>query len=249
MISLASSARTSAIWPRRSWWNPAWKRSSARPGTRRSQVGPGTHRRWVGAGTGERNDRSPPPPGLPSRRPSLRPSRRTRAMSEDTLLTQAADLEALLPKLMRRLFTLDPSHPANELPVAQLRVCTILQAGPRTVSAISEELGISVSAVTQIADRLERAGFVERVAGQDDRRMKRLQLTLHGAEVMRSRRERRVRGAAAALEQLPPAARAEVLHALHVLLDASLAIAPRVTEEEPVGVGLGQQPLGTVGLA
>src|SRR5207245_7427659 len=175
MISLASSARTSAIWPRRSCWNRAWKRSSGRPGTRRSRVGPGTHRRWVGAGTGERNDRSPPPPGLPSRRPSLRQSRRTKAMSEDTLLTQAASLESLLPKLMRRLFTLDPSHPANELPVAQLRVCTILQSGPRTVSAIGEELRISVSAATQIADRLERSGLVERVAEPDDRRMKKVQ--------------------------------------------------------------------------
>src|SRR5260370_5467911 len=107
-------------------------------------------------------------------------------MNEDILLAQAADLESLLPKLMRRLFTLDPSHPANELPVAQLRVCTILQAGPRTVSTISEELGISVSAVTQIADRLERAGFVERVAGQDDRRMKKLQLSAHRPEVIES---------------------------------------------------------------
>src|SRR5438552_12075572 len=148
-------------------------------------------------------------------------------MSEELLLVQAGKLESLLPTLMRRLFTLDPSHPANELPLAQLRVCTILQSGPRTVSSISEELGISVSAATQIADRLERSELVERVAERDDRRMKKLQLTAHGADVMRSRRETRVQGAAAVLEQLPPAARAEVLHALNVLLDASLAIAPR----------------------
>src|SRR5215472_9587622 len=98
-------------------------------------------------------------------------------MNDESLISQAAKLECLLPKLMRRLFTLDPSHPANELPVAQLRVCVILQAGPRTVSAVSEELGISVSATTQIADRLERAGLVERVAERDDRRMKLLRLT------------------------------------------------------------------------
>ena len=79
-------------------------------------------------------------------------------MSEELLLVQAGKLESLLPTLMRRLFTLDPSHPANDLPLAQLRVCTILQAGPRTVSAIGEELRISVSAATQIADRLEKAG-------------------------------------------------------------------------------------------
>jgi len=170
-------------------------------------------------------------------------------MTEDTLLAQAANLESLLPKLMRRLFTLDPSHPANELPVAQLRVCTILQAGPRTVSAISEELGISVSAVTQIADRLERAGFVERVAGIDDRRMKKLQLTAHGAEVMQSRRETRVRRAAEALEHLPLPVRAEVLQALHVLLDAGLAAPPPLSEDNTIGIELEHQPLDTAGLA
>jgi DNA-binding MarR family transcriptional regulator len=170
-------------------------------------------------------------------------------MTDEVLLAQAAKLECLLPKLMRRLFTLDPSHPANELPLAQLRVCTILQAGPRTVSAISEELRISASAVTQIADRLERAGLVERVAEPDDRRMKKLQLTAHGAEVMRSRREARVRAAAAALEQLPPPVRAEVLQALHVLLDAGLAAPPQLTENDPLDIEPERQPLETTGLA
>jgi DNA-binding MarR family transcriptional regulator len=170
-------------------------------------------------------------------------------MSDELLLAQAAKLESLVPKLMRRLFTLDPSHPANELPLAQLRVCTILQAGPRTVSAIGEELGISVSAATQIADRLERAELVERVAERDDRRMKKVQLTAHGTEVMRSRRETRVQGAAAALVQLPPVARVEVLHALQVLLDASLAAVPKSAEEELMAVGSGQPPAGAASLA
>src|SRR5205807_4800056 len=170
-------------------------------------------------------------------------------MSEELLLVQAAKLESLLPKLMRRLFTLDPSHPANELPVAQLRVCTILQSGTRTVSAIGEELRISVSAATQIADRLEKAGLVERVAEPDDRRMKKVQLTAHGTEVMRSRRERRVQGAAAALEQITPSARAEVLDALQVLLDASHAAVPRVSDEEMMTVGSGQPPPSTAVLA
>lgn len=170
-------------------------------------------------------------------------------MKNDLLLNQAAALESLLPKLMRRLFTLDPSHPANDLPLAQLKVCTILQAGPRTVSAIGEELGISVSAATQIADRLERAGYVERIAEPDDRRMKKVRLTTDGAEVMRSRREARIESAAAALEQIPPAARAEVLHALQVLLDAGLGAAPKLSEEETMTVGSGQRPAGSAGLA
>jgi DNA-binding MarR family transcriptional regulator len=144
-------------------------------------------------------------------------------MSDDTLCDQAARLEWLLPALLRRLFTLDPAHPVAELPLAQLRVCMILQAGPRTMSAIGEELGTTVSAVTQIADRLERAGLVERVPEGSDRRAKRLQLTPHGADVMRSRRETRIRRAAEALTPLPPATREAVLHALQTLLDASRA--------------------------
>src|SRR2546422_11362362 len=118
-------------------------------------------------------------------------------------MEQAARLESLIPRLARRLFALEPNHPAAELPVAQLRVCSILQAGSRTPSAIGEELGISVSAVTQIADRLELSGLVERVAARDDRRVRRLQLTPRGEEMMRSRRETRIRSAAEALQQLP----------------------------------------------
>jgi DNA-binding MarR family transcriptional regulator len=161
-------------------------------------------------------------------------------MSDDTLLDQAAQLECLLPLLARRLFTLDANHPAMELPVAQLRVCTLLQAGPRPMSAISEELGISVSAITQIADRLERAGLVERVSGQDDRRMKKLQLTPHGVEIMRSRREQRVRRSADALAQLPPAAREAVLAALQALVEASRATAQEVPHEGPADTRLEQ---------
>lgn len=161
-------------------------------------------------------------------------------MSDDTLLALAAQLECLLPRLMRRLFTLDPNHPAMDLSLAQLRVCTLLQAGPRAMSAISEELGISVSAITQIADRLERAGLVERVTGQDDRRMKKLQLTPHGAEIMRSRREQRIRGAADALAQLPPDAREAVLAALEALVEASRATAREVPHEDPDAARLEQ---------
>jgi DNA-binding MarR family transcriptional regulator len=147
-------------------------------------------------------------------------------MKDETLLDQAESLECLLPALMRRLFTLDPDHPTTELPLAQLRVCTVLQAGPRTMTALSEELGLSVSAVTQIADRLERAGFVERVGEPDDRRVRNLQLTPEGAAMMRSRREVRVRRMAEALERLSPEMRRTVLQALHALLDAGLATAP-----------------------
>lgn len=151
------------------------------------------------------------------------------------LLEQASELEHLLPALVRLLLTLDPAHPLADLPVAQLRLCTLLQNQPRSMSALGEELGISVSAVTQIADRLERTDLVERVAEADDRRQKSLRLTPHGAAMMRLRRETRTRRAAEALSQMPPEERGAALHALRALLDASRATVPKRRDREEQG--------------
>lgn len=145
-------------------------------------------------------------------------------MKEDELFDQAAELETLFPHLARRLFAVNPDDPALELPITQLRVCSILQSGPATMTVLGDELAISLSAVTQIADRLERAGMVERIADAEDRRMKKLVLTPHGVSVMRARWERRVRHCSGALQGLPQARRAEVLSALRDLLTASSSL-------------------------
>ena len=90
------------------------------------------------------------------------------------------------------------------------------------MSQVAEELGTSVSAVTQIADRLERAGLVERLAeGTSDRRLRYLRLTPEGTAWMATRREQRIRRAAAALSEIPPTQRAAALEALEELYAAA----------------------------
>lgn len=143
---------------------------------------------------------------------------------EKSTAEQAAQLECLLPKLARRLFTLQANSPVADMPVAQLRLCTILQGGPRSMTLLGEELAISVSAVTQIADRLERTGLVERVAEADDRRMKLLRLTESGAELMRGRREMRIERVGEVLARLSPDVRAAALKAIRALVDAADAV-------------------------
>lgn len=140
-------------------------------------------------------------------------------MIADEIKTQAAELEELLPQVMRSLFALDPDHPLAEMPLAQIRVCTLLLGGPCTCSALADMLRISPSAVSQLADRLERAGMVERVHEQEDRRVKHLRLTRTGENLMLSRRRIRREHAAAALSRLTPQARNTVLDALRFLLD------------------------------
>jgi len=142
-------------------------------------------------------------------------------MSEQNLHEQSEAVVTLLSRLMRRLFTLTADDPAMELPGAQMRVCNVLWDGPRTMSALGDELGISHSAITKIADRLERAEMVERLPEADDRRCKRLALTQRGVEVMQARRDRRVGQTVKVLEQLSPQDRQAAVAALETLLDAS----------------------------
>lgn len=137
------------------------------------------------------------------------------------MMEQAMHLECLLPMTMARLFRLDKDHPLAEMPLAQLRICIFLQAGPRTMSAISEEFKTSVSAVTQMADRLERGAFVERVVDSEDRRQKMLCLTDYGAQVMRSRRETRVGRVLESLRKLSPEQRQALIAAIEAFSQAA----------------------------
>lgn len=137
---------------------------------------------------------------------------------DEMIKDQSRSLTRLLSKVMRRLFTLQSDQPAMELPLAQLRVCNCLYCRPRSMSEVGKKLGISLSAVTQIADRLERSGMVERLPEAEDRRSKSLQLTPQGMEVMRLRRETRLQQAETALEKLTEMERVAVLDALQVLL-------------------------------
>ena len=133
------------------------------------------------------------------------------------LQNQAEDLEEILPSVLRRLFPLDENSPVSDLSVAQLKVCRLLRAGPKLVTHVAEELSITASAVTQLADRMERAGWVERVSETDDRRIRLLRLTQNGAAMMQLRRDHRVAHALSALSRLKPEQRHMLLTSLHSL--------------------------------
>jgi DNA-binding MarR family transcriptional regulator len=139
-------------------------------------------------------------------------------------LEQAQSMISLLPAVMRSLFRVNDEL-AAELPLAQLRVCSILQEGPRPMSTLSREMGVSLSAMTQIADRLERSQLVRRVSEESDRRVRCLQLTPHGERLMHRRDAERLQCGQAVLERLSPEERGDVLRSLQRLLIACRAVA------------------------
>ena len=154
--------------------------------------------------------------------PRPQPAGSRLSMEEPILLRQAETIATLMPALARSLFAVH-NDVAADLPLGQLRVCGILEEGPQSMSALSREMGVSLSAMTQIADRLERSEWVRRVAEDNDRRVRRLQLTPHGEAMMRERKKGRIERARVVLGGLQPEERAQVLRAFEALLRASTA--------------------------
>ena len=115
---------------------------------------------------------------------------------------QAARLVAVMFGLLRH-FAVEDDHSIADLPLRQLRVCGILHGGPQSMSALSRDLNVSLSALTQIADRLERAELVVREAAGSDRRVRRLRLTPRGEDIMRRRETARAARIASILATLP----------------------------------------------
>jgi DNA-binding MarR family transcriptional regulator len=138
-------------------------------------------------------------------------------------LQEAHKIATLLPNLMRRLFTLDDDL-TQDLPLAQLRVCAILREGPRQMTTLSRELGISLSAMTQIADRLEHAKLVDRVPDRNDRRIRCLKLTPEAEKMMLLRENSRIQSILTVLNNIPSGARKDILAALETFMNACLAV-------------------------
>jgi DNA-binding MarR family transcriptional regulator len=140
----------------------------------------------------------------------------------DQTLQRAANLEDLLPKILRSLTEIS-TDPLADISLSQLRVLRIISECGGTPTAISQDLGLTVSAVTQIANRLERRGLIARSDDPVDRRIKHLALSDSGRELMKRRREMRTRRAAAILCRLPEGRQDELLRSLNELLWASNA--------------------------
>ena len=154
-------------------------------------------------------------------------------MDQNLIVEQAKAIASLLRSLMRELGA-GLQDQALDLPLAQLRVCGVLRTGPRSMSALGRELGVSLSAVTQIADRLERAKLVDRMANGDDRRIRSLQLTKRGKSLLRLHDEDRIRRAAAMLRQLTPEAREEAAAVIEMLGRAAAAARSLNRDHGPV---------------
>ena len=111
---------------------------------------------------------------------------------QDQLDLVVARLDEVMGKVVRRLHQELCRQAPPEMTPAQFHICRrLLRRGPTTVTEFAEEMGVSPSAVTSMADRLAEAGLVLRGRDPDDRRVVRLHLTPEGERLVRRCQETR----------------------------------------------------------
>jgi DNA-binding MarR family transcriptional regulator len=130
-------------------------------------------------------------------------------------VSQSDAVHAALRTVVRNLLGVDDSM--MDLPLRQFKVCLTLYRQSRSMSEISRELKLSPSAVTQVSDRLERRGLIERVFQDEDRRVRKLRLTRKGQQLVRSREQKQLRRITAALDTLTPNELGQVMTGLETL--------------------------------
>jgi len=95
-----------------------------------------------------------------------------------------------------------------------------LESGPATVSEAAEYLGVSLSAVTSMADRLVKTGYVARNRSESDRRHVWLELTVAGRKALEESVKMRREVIYGLLGRLPE----EDLEALHSIYSRLLGL-------------------------
>ena len=143
----------------------------------------------------------------------------TTLMISDVTLTPdtvAADLRPVLLRLAREL-----RKETEQLGVTA-RQATLLWLVKRSpglsLAELAAEEGISPPAMSGHVDRLERAGFIERLRSSDDRRRVGLRLTDDGERLMRRVRARRTTWLADRLRALEPDALDSIEAAIPALM-------------------------------
>ena len=107
------------------------------------------------------------------------------------------------------------------LTFSQMKVLVELEAADedaRTVTALSEELGISAASASRAAEGLVRKKLATRVEDSDDRRVRRLALTAKGRELADRIISARLAGLADFTDSLDPNERQKLEAALDALL-------------------------------
>ncbi len=128
------------------------------------------------------------------------------------------DVQTLVASLERLVTMVRRVAPAEGMSLTAVSTLRSLEAsGPRRLSELATEQGVTQPAMTQLVTRLERDGYARRGGSPDDARVVLVSITGGGRELLRHRRDVRARELRRLLDRLPAHDRAAVFAAVPAL--------------------------------
>ncbi len=98
-------------------------------------------------------------------------------------MSKKAELSQLMSAIMNKFVVAYSNILDNDTSASQYYILEILaKEGAKKSSDLAERLNVSLPAITNLAKKLVRKGYIERIVPQEDRRITMLQITPSGAK-------------------------------------------------------------------
>lgn len=113
------------------------------------------------------------------------------AVNSDSLTNYIKELDHIFSRLIYRVRVLHNRYTVDEITDTQFIVLRSLRKNPCNTSFLAHMLGVTLSAVTALINRLHRMGLVSRERKEKDRRQVWISITPKGLKVLSDVEERR----------------------------------------------------------
>lgn len=135
-------------------------------------------------------------------------------ISENNLIEYIKDLDQVFSRLIYRVRVLHNRYTVDEITDTQFIVLRSLRKGPCNTSFLARMLGVTLSAVTALINRLHHMGLVTRERHEKDRRQVWITITPKGLKLLCEVEEKRNLLLALYLAQVPREEREQLLSLL-----------------------------------
>jgi len=153
------------------------------------------------------------------------------------------DVLGLLRRRSRRL--VGAPLPELDLSGAQLELVRVIRRNPGvTVAEAAAALGLAPNTISTLVGQLVSLEVVVRTRDAHDRRVARLDLTIHAREAVERWRDQRAHALASALESLDASARARIADAVPLIAQVATRL-PDAPEPAPTPGAAGQAAVET----
>ena len=138
------------------------------------------------------------------------------AINEQELIEYIKDLDHVFSRFINRFRFLFNKYTSDEITGTQLMVLRVLEEnGPSNTSYLAESLGVTLSAITAVVNRLYRRELVTRERRDQDRRQVWIKITEEGSRILNEAEEARYFLLGLYFARFPQKDREYLLYILH----------------------------------